>query len=66
MGEFFRGKNRSFGSTKNTSFSAVGGIYTRDGNVRVIIYENVFARHPLDFESLPKGIEFRRILLEEE
>ena len=61
----FQGRNRSLAADRNTSFSAVGGIYTRSGDVSVVIYENVFAKNPIDFSSLPACIEARRIAIEE-
>jgi hypothetical protein len=66
IGHFYRGRNKSFGEKKNTSFSAVGGLYSRRGKPSVTLYENVFARNPLDFESLPGCFEFHRIVLEQE
>lgn len=61
----FQGRNRSLAAEKNTSFSAVGGIYTARGGVSVVIYENVFAKNPIDFSSLPACIDARRVAIEE-
>lgn len=60
----FQGRNKSLAEDKNTSFSAVGGIYTANGGVSVVIYENVFAKNPIDFSSLPACIDVRRVTLE--
>ena len=61
----FQGKNRSFQVQKNTSFSAVGGIYTARADVAVVIYQNVFAKNAIDFSSLPACIDARRVEIEE-
>ena len=61
----FQGRNRSLAADKNTSFSAVGGIYTASGGISVVIYENVFAKIPIDFSLLPKCIDARRVAIEE-
>jgi hypothetical protein len=63
---FLRGKNKSFRADKNTSFSAVCGLYTRDGRLSLTLYENVFAKTPLNFDTLPSCFDFQRIVLEEE
>lgn len=60
---FFGGRNKSLRVDKNTSFSAVGCLYTRNGSPSVTLYENVFAKNPLNFEALPTCFEFCRILL---
>lgn len=60
----FQGRNKSLAENKNTSFSAVGGIYNKDGGISVVIYENVFARNPIDFASLPACIDAKRITIE--
>jgi len=61
----FQGKNRSLAVEKNTSFSAVGGIYTARADVTVVIYENVFAKNAIDFSSIPACIDARRVVIEE-
>lgn len=63
---FFRGKNKSFRADKNTSFSAVCGLYSRGGKLSLTLYENVFAKLPLNFDTLPACFEFQRIVMEEE
>lgn len=57
----YHGRNRSFREDKNTSFSAVGGIYqTKDGPT-VRVFENVYAEKCLNFSSFPDCIEVTRI-----
>jgi hypothetical protein len=65
VSDSFHGRNRSLASNKNTSFSAVGAIYTRGGKASVFIYENVFAKNPLDYSSLPVCIASKRITIAE-
>lgn len=59
----YHGRNQSFRENKNASFSAVGGIYRTKKGLNVLIYENVFAEHPLNFSSLPDCIKATRIEL---
>jgi len=59
----FHGRNKSFREGKNESFSAVGAMYRRQAGIRVEIYENVFARHPLDYSRLPTSIYATRVEL---
>lgn len=61
----FQGRNKSLAEDKNTSFSAVGGIYAANGGVSVVIYENVFAKNRIDFSLLPACIDARRVTIEE-
>lgn len=61
----FQGRNRSLAATKNTSFSAVGGIYTARPDVAVVIYENIFAKNAIDFSLLPACIDARRVVVED-
>lgn len=60
----FHGRNRSFQHDKNTSFSAVGGLYrTKKGPV-VRIYENICCkRNQINFSLVPNCIEVTRIQL---
>lgn len=61
ISESFHGRNASVREAHNTSFSAVGHLRrTREG-ASVLLYENVYARNPLDYGALPPCIEFRRI-----
>lgn len=60
----YHGRNRSLAVDKNTSFSAVGGLYRAATGPVVRIYENVFCeKNKLDFSLLPDCIEFTRIEL---
>lgn len=54
------GKNKSFAAGKNTSISAVGLIQSNQEKVTVVIYENMFAKNPLNFDTMPTCIEVRR------
>ncbi len=62
-GKPFHGRNRAMGENKNTSFSAVGGLYARGESLSVVLYENVFARNPLDYGALPACFGARRVEL---
>ena len=57
----FYGRNSSLREGHNTSFSAVGHLRDSTTGPTVRLYENVFARNPLDFASLPSCIEVVRI-----
>lgn len=60
----YHGRNRSLAEGKNTSFSAVGGLYRTAAGPEVRIYENIFCeKNKLDFSVLPDCIEFTRIEL---
>ncbi len=60
----FQGGNRSLEENKNTSFSAVGLLYKTKDRAGVHVYENVFAKNPLDFSKIPNCIEVTRIAIE--
>ncbi|MDQ7838950.1 MAG: hypothetical protein RDU59_10735 [Thermodesulfobacteriota bacterium] len=60
----FQGGNRSLEENKNTSFSAVGLLYKKEDCAGVHIYENVFAKNPLEFSKVPNCIEVTRIEIE--
>lgn len=66
VSESFFGRNKSFADNKNTSFSAVGCIRSIYGKMVVVIYENAFARNPLDFASMPDCIEVKRVQIEDD
>ncbi len=57
----FQGRNRSLGDEKNTSFSAVGNLRKTHRGIEVRSYENIFAKHKIDFSKLPTCIEAQRI-----
>ena len=60
----YHGRNRSFAAGKNTSFSAVGGLYRTEKGSAIRIYENIFCeKNRLDFSLLPNCIEVTRIEL---
>ena len=60
----FYGRNRSFSEDKSVYFSAVGFLSNIGGTVKVQIYENAFAKNPLDFSKIPICIEVTRVELE--
>ena len=61
----YHGRNRSLATGKNTSFSAIGGLYRTATGPVVRIYENVFCeKNKLDFSLLPDSIEVTRIEIE--
>ena len=63
----FYGRNASFRDGKNESFSAVGQLRSEGSwatSVQVHIYENVYAKVPLRYESLPACITFNRVSLD--
>jgi hypothetical protein len=49
----YHGRNRSFAEGKHTSFSALGRLAPRLGEMRVTLFENVFAKLPLPYDKLP-------------
>jgi hypothetical protein len=62
----FFGRNKSFTDSKNTSFSAIGCIRSTNDQPTVVIYENAFAKNPLDYSSLPGCIKVKRVQIEED
>jgi len=56
----FHGENKAFRKCKNDSFSAVGWLYKATTDVSVHLYENMHAKIPLDFKSLPSFITYNR------
>jgi hypothetical protein len=61
ISEIYHGKNQSLRVNKNESFSAVGWLYTNQNGVGVHIYENMFAKIPINYETLPSCIQFNRV-----
>ncbi len=57
----FHGQNKSFQDCKNTSFSALGRLkkqpVTTGETLRVTLFENVYAKVPIDYTSLPACFE---------
>ena len=52
----FEGKNKSFHVSKNTSFSAVGQLKRSEHGPLVHLYENIYAKIPLDYGRLPVAV----------
>jgi hypothetical protein len=59
----FHGRNRAFGEEKNTSFSAVGRLYPDRGNLKVTLFENVYAKVKLPFDALPACFDVKRVTI---
>ena len=67
--ELFNGRNDSLQESKNTSFSAVGRLTDKfretNGDIvqelKVTLFENVFAEVKLPYDQLPPCIEVRRV-----
>jgi hypothetical protein len=57
----YHGRNAFLRQGHNTSFSAIGYLRKSAAGPAVRLYENVFARNPLDFSSVPACIEVVRI-----
>jgi len=62
----FHGKNQSLRHDKNTSFSGVGHLYTTCEAPAVLIYENLYSKNKLDYQSLPSCIDVKRVELTNE
>ncbi len=62
--ESFHGRNAKIRFDTNTSFSGVGHLKKDRAGVKITVYENVYAAHPLPFDSLPSCIEVVRITIE--
>lgn len=59
--DWFNGKNQSLQERKNTSFSAVGHLSDRSGEITVVLFENVFAKTKVPYNQLPPCFDVRRI-----
>lgn len=56
----FLGKRARLQPAMNTSFSAVGHLRRTPSGASVLLYENLHARHPLDYSTLPQCFEVKR------
>jgi len=61
----FHGRKKSFREGKNDSFSAVGWLHQSHEGVGIHLYENSYARVPLNFAALPLCIHFNRVTVED-
>lgn len=61
--DVFHGWNKAFREGKNESFSAVGKLYRDHTGIGVHLYENMYARVPLNYHLLPHCIKFNRVEL---
>jgi len=57
----FHGKNRTLREDTNTSFSAIGHLYIGKNGPGIHLYENMYAKVPIDFQNLPSCINWNRI-----
>jgi hypothetical protein len=57
----FHGRNSKCQTKSNTSFSAIGGIYQLGASVVIRIYENIYAKVPINYASLPSCFEVHKI-----
>jgi len=60
----FHGRNQSFASVKNTSFSAVGRLSPSSGVMKVTLFENVFAKYKIEYSKLPPCFDVINIEIE--
>jgi len=60
----FQGRNKSLRVGKNDSFSAVGRLRREAIAPRVHLYENMYAKVPLDYPSLPTCVSYNRVEIE--
>lgn len=63
-GHLFHGRNQSFAEQKNTSFSALGRLSPQRGDMKVALFENVFAKLPIPYAVLPPCFEILRVNIE--
>ncbi|MCS3748074.1 hypothetical protein FHY18_003702 [Xanthomonas arboricola] len=63
--DLFHGRNATLRENANTSFSGVGHLRATRSGAEVIIYENVFAAHPLPFGDIPDCIAAVRVELDQ-
>jgi hypothetical protein len=59
----FNGRNQTLRESLNTSFSALGFLYQDKNQLRVILYENVFAALKVPYDQLPPPFEVKRFAL---
>lgn len=59
--ESFHGRNQLLQQNKNTSFSAVGRLCDRGGEITVTLFENIFAELKIPYELLPSCFEVKRV-----
>jgi hypothetical protein len=60
----FYDRNSSFREGKNDTFSAVGWLSRRPGGVFIHLYENAYAKVPINYDALPPCIQFERFVVE--
>jgi hypothetical protein len=60
----FHDRNSAFREGKNDTFSAVGWLYRTPDGVCIHLYENAYAKVPIDYDALPPCIQFNRVVVE--
>ncbi|HET9285456.1 MAG TPA: hypothetical protein VFR24_26195 [Candidatus Angelobacter sp.] len=58
--DYVHGKDQYLQENKNTSFSALGRLYPVRGKLEVTLFENVFAKVRLPFDTLPSCFDVKR------
>jgi hypothetical protein len=64
--ELFHGKNQLLQKNKNTSFSALGRLCDRGGEITVTLFENVFSAVKIPYDLLPPCFDVERINISDE
>ena len=59
----FHGRNAKFRKGAKLYFSAVGHLSSAAGDIRVRLFENVYAQNPLPFDAMPACFGLKRIEL---
>lgn len=59
----FNGRNQSLRLGKNDSFSAIGHLRREPSGPTVRLYENLYAKVPLDYATLPACLPYNRVEL---
>lgn len=58
--EWFQGRKDQLQESKNTSFSAVGRLSDRGGNLTVTLFENIYSKVVVPYDLLPSCFEVKR------
>ena len=64
--EPFNGRNQLLQKSKNTSFSAIGRLCDRGGEIAVTLFENVFSLLAIPYELLPPCFDVERVNISDE
>ncbi len=66
LSELFSGRNKMLQKNTNTSFSAVGRLSDRNGEMKVALFENVFAAVKIPFGQVPACFDIIRVNISDE